>query len=97
MANAVEPPEGGDEEVTGPKILSKKEKEKLKKEREKVCIGLQIPLCFLIVLACRPKRKFKQQRRKLQEEALYPRLRQKKLRRRKSARVKRVIQKVVHL
>lgn len=29
-----------DAEDTGPKILSKKEKEKLKKEREKVCFEL---------------------------------------------------------
>lgn len=29
-----------DAEDTGPKVLSKKEKEKLKKEREKVCLEL---------------------------------------------------------
>jgi len=31
-----EPKEGGEDGEDGPKILSKKEKEKLKKEREKV-------------------------------------------------------------
>ena len=47
---APEVQEGDGEETGGPKVLSKKEKEKLKKEREKVSVDSNLSSAFTLLL-----------------------------------------------